>query len=75
MLGYKNMKATYIIFYTSQDGYSDGYTVIGTTELREAIKWLHSSDVKATDISIYKEGKNFENDPDDIIECYKYYWK
>lgn len=69
------MKTTYIIYYTDKDGYSDGYNVFGTTGLRAALKWLHSDEVKATDISIYKEGKNFENNPDDIIECQKYYWK
>ena len=66
---------TYLIYYTDNNGYSDGYSVSGFLALKAAIKWLHSRDVKATDISIYKEGKNFENNPDDIIECYKNYWK
>lgn len=68
-------KATYLIYYTDKDGDSDGYEVFGTDGLKSAMKWLHSDEVKATDISIYKEGKDFDNNKDDIIEVYKNLWK
>ena len=66
---------TYLIYYTDKHGYSDCYEVYGSKALQEALKWLHSDEIKASDISIYKEGKEFENDKDDIIEVYKQYWK
>lgn len=69
------MKATYILYYVDKDGESGGYEVQGVDALRSAIKWLHSSEIKATDISIYKQGKDFENNTDDVIEVYKKWWK
>ena len=66
---------TYLIYYTASDGYGDGFEAYGYEGLRKALKWLHSDEVKATDISIYKHGKNFENDSDDIIEVYRKWWK
>lgn len=68
-------KNTYIIYYTDKEGYGDGYEVSGSKALQETLKWLHSDEIKATDISIYKHGKDFENNQDDIIEVYKNYWK
>lgn len=68
-------KATYIIYYEDKDGYTGGYEVFGVDGLRAAMKWLHSDEVKATDISIYKQGKNFENDHDDVEEAYRQWWK
>jgi hypothetical protein len=67
--------ATYIIYYTDKTGYADGFTVYGSKRLFESLKWLHSEEIKATDIEIYKEGKNFDNDQDDVIEVYRQYWK
>ena len=67
--------ATYIIYYTDCEGYQSGYSVLGVKSLRESIKWLHSDEVKATDIAIYKEGKNFDNDHDDVEEVYRAWWK
>ena len=66
---------TYLIYYTDKHGYSDGYEVDGSKALQKALKWLHSDEIKATSITIYKHGKDFENDNDDIIEVYKQYWK
>lgn len=60
------MENTYIIYCTDKDGCPEVYNVFGTTRLKETLKRLHS--MKATDISIYEEGKDFENNPDDIIE-------
>lgn len=37
------------------------------------MKWLHSDEVNATRINVYKRGKNFDNDHDDVIEYYS--WK
>lgn len=68
-------KATYLIYYEDKNGYRDSYEVYGYEQLREAMKWLHSDEIKATDISIYKHGKDFENNSDDIIEVYKNWWK
>lgn len=67
--------ATYLIFYTSKDGWEDCYEVVGSKTLIRAIKWLHGDEVKATRIEIFKEGKSFDEDPDDIVEVYKNYWK
>jgi len=67
--------ATYIIYYVDQYGQSEGYSVIGYKSLLNAMKYLHSDEVKATDISIYKEGPDFENNKDDVIECHKRLWK
>jgi hypothetical protein len=66
---------TYLVYYTNKDGYSDGYEVFGYKELKLAMKWLHSDEVKATDITIFKEGPDFENNKDDIIECHQRWWK
>ena len=66
---------TYIIYYTDKDGEGEGWEVYGIDELRKAVRWLHSDEIKATDISIYKHGKDFENDQADIIEVHKQWWK
>ena len=66
---------TYIFYYTDKTGYSDAFEADGTEGFYAALKWLHSDEVKATDIIIYKHGKYFENDHDDVIEVYKQYWK
>ena len=68
-------RATYIIYYTDKDGNGDGYEVYGIDQLREAVKWLHSEEIRATDISIYKRGKDFDNNQDDVLEVYKQWWK
>ena len=67
--------ATYIIYYTDKNGETGGYTVDGTQAFYEALKWLHSDEVKATRIEIYKAGKDFANNQDDVLEVYKRYWK
>ena len=67
--------ANYIIYYEDKTGYVDGFSVRGSERLMKSLKWLHSEEIKATSISIYKEGKNFENDQDDVIEVYRQYWK
>lgn len=68
-------KNTYLIYYTDKHDYSYGYEVYGSKALQEALKWLHSDEIKATSITIYKHGKEFENNQDDVIEVYKQYWK
>lgn len=65
---------TYIIYYTSNNE-PEAYEVYGYKMLKEAVKWLHSEEVNATSISIFKHGKNFEKDQDDVLECYKQWWK
>lgn len=71
----KRKLTTYIIYYTDKNNEPFGYEVYGYNNLLQAIKWLHSDEVKAIDISIYKRGKNFENNSDDVIEVYKNFWK
>ena len=71
----ESKKQTYLIYYTDKYGESNGYTVYGSKRLFDNIKWLNSQEISATHIEIYKCGKNFENDKDDIIEIYKQYWK
>ena len=66
---------TYLIYYTDCAGVSEAWEVFGTKGLRQALKWLHGPEVQATSIAIYKHGPNFENDPDDVLEVQKYYWK
>lgn len=63
---------TYLICYAVGE-HADAFEVYGYRSLCEHMKWLHS--IKATDISIYKHGKDFESDSDDIIECHKKWWK
>ena len=41
----------------------------------KSLKWLHSKEIEATSITIYKEGKDFENNKDDVEEVYTYLWK
>jgi hypothetical protein len=62
----------FIIYYEDGDGESEGYEVYGVKQLKSALKWLHSDEVNATRISVYKKGKNFDNDSDDVIDYY--YW-
>lgn len=66
---------TYIFYYTDKTDYSDGFEVEGIQAFYDALKWLHSDEVKATNIEIYKRGKNFDNDPDDVIAVHQRYWK
>lgn len=67
------MKTRYIIYYADKNGESEGYEVYGSKELCEALKWLHS--IKATHIEIYKRGKNFASNQDDVLEARRQYWK
>lgn len=71
----QRVKATYIIYYTDKDDISEGFTAYGSDNLKEAIKWLHSLEVKASRIAIYKRGKDFDNNHDDVIEAWMQYWK
>lgn len=66
---------TYILFYRDRDGESDGFEAYGYHDLMQKLKWLRSAEVSAVGIQIYKRGKNFENDQDDILEVYRKYWK
>ena len=50
-------------FYVDKDGNSEGMEAYGIEDFYATLKWLHSDEIKATDISIYKRGKDFENDP------------
>ena len=72
---YMNERNGYILNYTTKDGFNDSYYVYGKEKLLDALKWLNSDEVKATRIRIYKMGKDFENNKDDIIEVYRNYWK
>lgn len=56
----------YIIYYKGTDGEAEGFTAYGSQRLKKALKWLHS--IGAQHITVYKEGPNFKNDPDDILE-------
>lgn len=71
----RRILATYIIYYTDKTGEPEGCEAYGYKQLMDMIKWLHSEEIKAIDISIYKHGENFENDHDDIVEAYKRFWK
>jgi len=64
---------TYIVYYCDSNDEANGWEVYGIKQLRDAMKWLRS--IKATSIEIYKYGPNFENDQDDVIACYKEFWK
>ena len=66
---------TYIVYYTDKWGVGGGYEVYGSKALQEALKWLHSEEVKAERIEIYRKGKNFEEDHFDVEEAYLRYWK
>lgn len=64
---------TYIIYYHDSEGNPEGYEVYGIKQLKEAMKWLHK-EVKATSIEVYKRGKDFNNNSDDVVELRRY-WK
>lgn len=68
-------RATYIIYYEDKTGYADGYEVESFGRLKKALKWLHSKEIAATRIEIYKRGNNFSNDKDDVNEVHKSWWK
>ena len=70
----KRKLATYIIYYTDKDGVQ-GFETQGSQKLFQDLKWLHSKEIGATEIRIYKRGKNFENDQTDVEEAYMEYWK
>lgn len=63
----------FIIYYVDGNGEPEGYEVYGVKQLKSALKWLHSDEVNAISIDVYKRGKNFDNDNDDVIEYYS--WK
>jgi len=64
----------YIIYYTDSNGESEGFTVYGSDKLFKTIKWLNNN-IKAQHIEIYKKGKNFDKDKDDVVGVYRQYWK
>lgn len=71
----KGPRATYIFYYTDKNGDGNGYEVYGTQGFYDALKFLHSAEVKATRIEIYKKGPNFENDHEDVSRAHTKYWK
>lgn len=62
-------KNSYVIYFETRDGDKDGYEVHGNDELKTAIDWLKNTQ-DAVKISVYKKGKNFENDHNDVSEYY-----
>jgi len=62
----------FIIYYVDGNGEPEGYEVYGVKQLKNALKWLHSDEVNAVSIDVYKRGKNFDNDSDDVIEYYSW---
>ena len=71
----KSKLTVYIIYYTDKHNDDEAYEVYGYNNLLSAIKWLHSDKVKARKIHIYKRGKDFENNQDDVIEVHRKFWK
>lgn len=71
----KGPKAVYIFYYTDKNGDDKSYEAYGTQGFYDALKFLHSAEVKATRIEIYKQGPNFVNDHNDKAEAHKKYWK
>ena len=71
----KGPRACYIFYYTDKNGDGNGYEVFGTQGFYDALKFLHSAEVKATRIEIYKKGPNFENDHEDVSRAHTKYWK
>lgn len=59
-------KQVYIIYYNDQDGTSSCNELLGTAELKLAIKYIKESGGGVEEV--YKRGKNFEEDHDDIID-------
>lgn len=56
--------AEYIVYYKHM-GESEGFEVDGYKRLQEQLRLLHST--KASDIGVYRKGRNFEQDHDDVI--------
>ena len=71
----KSKLTTYIIYYTDKNNEDYAYEEYGYNNLLSAIKWLHSDEVKARKIHIYKRGKDFESDQDDVIEVHRKFGK
>ena len=42
----------------------------GVKELKNALKWLHSDEIDVVKITVYKRGKDFDNNHDDVTEYY-----
>lgn len=64
---------TFIIYYEERNGETDGYEVYGVQQLKDALKWLHSDKIDVVKITVYKRGKDFDNNHDDVTEYYS--WK
>lgn len=71
----KGPRACYIFYYTDKNGDGSDFEAAGTQGFYDALKYLHSAEVKATSIMIYKKGANYENDHKDMAEAHKKYWK
>ncbi len=68
-------RTTYIIYYTDKGGTSEGFEAYGSEDLKAALKWLHSPEIKANRIEIYKKGKDFDKNHDDVTEAWRQNWK
>ena len=70
------MKRTiYIIYYTDKDGTSEGFEAYGSEDMKAELRWLHSPEIKASRIEIYKRGKDFDQNHDDVTEAWRKSWK
>ena len=67
------MDNVYIIYCTYSDDSTDSYEVYGIGRLARELRLLSENGVKR--LQVYKRGKNFENDQDDIIPVYKNRWR
>lgn len=64
---------TYIIYYYDADNEPEAYEVLGSKNVVAAVKWVKSIGGKVS--LIYKRGKDFENDHDDVIDVTSSYVK
>ena len=64
---------TYIIYYEDKDGDSQAWEIYGTDRLKRAIKQIKLDGGKVK--TIYKRGKDFFDNQDDVIDVTLSYYK
>lgn len=64
---------TYIIYYEDKEGNPQGFEVYGTDRVKKAIRDIKQEGGKIN--TIYKRGKNFFDNPDDVVDVTLSYYK
>lgn len=63
--------ADYIIYYRDANDEAEGYGVAGSRRVVREVRWIKS--IGGTVSQILKKGRNFSENPEDVIDVTKSY--